>query len=147
MDTSYGKTLAVHDQGGVTHKCVGAIIERANRFLLIKRRCYPFGYGLPAGHLEYGEQPLEGLTREVAEETALSVSDNILIYEGEIPKSKCRYGSDRHYWYFYECNVNEHLTFLNAESTCVGWYSLEEMNNLDLTPSARFIFEKIDNRL
>lgn len=50
---------------------VAAIVERDGRFLLVEERT-PEGLMLnnPAGHLDPGESPLEGVVREVLEETA-----------------------------------------------------------------------------
>ncbi len=143
FDTSYGKDISINDPHGIMHVCVGAIIKQANRYLLIKRRAFPFGYALPAGHVEYGEKPLDGLKREVYEETSLVVTNCELLYEGEVPGSKCRYGADRHYWHYYACFFESGLPFLNTESESVGWYSTEEMKELELIPSAKFIFNKI----
>jgi 8-oxo-dGTP pyrophosphatase MutT (NUDIX family) len=50
---------------------VAAIIERDGRFLLVEEHT-PEGLRLnnPAGHLDPGESPLEGVVREALEETA-----------------------------------------------------------------------------
>jgi ADP-ribose pyrophosphatase YjhB (NUDIX family) len=50
---------------------VAAIVEREGRYLLVEEQT-PEGLRLnnPAGHLEPGESPLEGVVREALEETA-----------------------------------------------------------------------------
>lgn len=50
---------------------VAAVIERDGRYLLVEERT-PEGLKLnnPAGHLDPGESPLEGVIREALEETA-----------------------------------------------------------------------------
>ena len=50
---------------------VAAVIERDGRYLLIEEHT-PEGLRLnnPAGHLEPGESPLQGVVREALEETA-----------------------------------------------------------------------------
>jgi 8-oxo-dGTP pyrophosphatase MutT (NUDIX family) len=50
---------------------VAAVIERAGRFLLVEEHT-PEGLRLnnPAGHLDPGESPQQGVVREVLEETA-----------------------------------------------------------------------------
>ncbi len=59
-----------------TFAVVGAIIERAGKFILVKesRRKGPDGgkWNQPAGWLEVGEDPFEAVKREVLEETGYS---------------------------------------------------------------------------
>ena len=55
--------------------CAGALIVRDDRVLLVKRAVEPFKdyWDLPGGFLEAGEHPLDGMFREVREETGLDV--------------------------------------------------------------------------
>jgi ADP-ribose pyrophosphatase YjhB (NUDIX family) len=54
---------------------VGAVIERADHVLLLRRSQEPFKdrWNLPAGYVDYGESPENGVAREVAEECCLVV--------------------------------------------------------------------------
>ncbi|HEY1074390.1 MAG TPA: NUDIX hydrolase [Patescibacteria group bacterium] len=142
-NTDYGKDLIVNTKKGIVHVCVGALIRQNNKFLLIKRRAYPFGYGFPAGHLEYEEQPQEGLAREVFEETGLRIKNSELLFNDFIPTSKCRYGADNHIWYFYAVECEEGVPVLNPESEGIGWFSMEEAKNLNLIPSAQHLLTHI----
>jgi 8-oxo-dGTP diphosphatase len=67
-------------QCGRTHyhnskPCAGALIVRDGRVLLVKRAVEPFKgcWDIPGGFLEAGEHPLDGMLREVREETGLDV--------------------------------------------------------------------------
>ena len=75
LDNGYKATREViHHPGGV---CVAALDEDENIFLVEQFR-YPFDTVLtevPAGKLEYGEQPETCGRRELKEETGLAVSD------------------------------------------------------------------------
>ncbi len=59
---------------------VAAIIERDGRYLLIEEHT-PEGVKLnnPAGHLEPGESPLQGVVREALEETAHSFEPQAMV--------------------------------------------------------------------
>ncbi len=142
IDTAYGADVTIPTEKGIIHLIAGALIKNGRQFLLIKRRAYPFGYALPAGHIEYGETPLETLHREILEETGLKVKKSTLLFEGEI-HNKCRYGADRHIWYFYKCQCEPGIPLLNPESEGIGWYSPEEVSSLNLIPSARYLFNEV----
>ncbi|MBI5031980.1 MAG: NUDIX domain-containing protein [Chloroflexi bacterium] len=55
--------------------CAGALIVKQNHVLLVRRAVEPAKklWDLPGGFLEPGEHPLEGMLREVKEETGLDV--------------------------------------------------------------------------
>jgi 8-oxo-dGTP diphosphatase len=58
-------------------------VIKDNKLLLGKRKKIGNGFwGLPGGHLEYGETPLEGAKRELEEETGLK-ADN-LVYKNTV---------------------------------------------------------------
>lgn len=56
-----------------------AVVAHNQKVLLLKRseklKQNPGQWGLPGGRLERGEQPAEGVVREIEEETKLKVSD------------------------------------------------------------------------
>jgi phosphatase NudJ len=59
---------------------VAAIVERDGRYLLVEEHT-PEGLRLnnPAGHLEPGESPLQGVVRETLEETAFDFAPEALV--------------------------------------------------------------------
>ncbi len=143
-NTTYGKDVAIPTNKGLTHLIAGGLIRYNAQFLLLKRRAYPFGYAFPAGHVEYQEEPVETLKREVLEETGLKLKDYHKIFEGEIKTSKCRYGADNHYWYFYECTYDKkELPVLNSESEGIGWFTKDEAVSLPLIPSAYYLITQV----
>lgn len=62
------------------HVTVAAVIEHDGRFLLVEEHT-PDGLRLnnPAGHLDPGESPAQGCSREVLEETAYAFTPDFLV--------------------------------------------------------------------
>ena len=59
-----------------TVSAAAIITNREGRVLLLDHVIRPnSGWGLPGGFLEHGEQPEEGIRREIMEETRLELSD------------------------------------------------------------------------
>lgn len=64
----------------VKHLTVDAVVEQSGHILLVKRRSEP-GKGLwalPGGHLEMDETLMDGVIRELREETRIKVPDPVL---------------------------------------------------------------------
>ena len=62
--------------------CVGVIVEdEAGRVLLARRAIEPYRgmWDTPGGYLEEGEHPLDGLRRELLEETGLTVEPMVFL--------------------------------------------------------------------
>ena len=70
-------TISAHDPGRV--RIVAAVLRDGDRVLLCHRspgrRWYPDVWDLPGGHVEDGEDPKEGLVRELREELGITVSE------------------------------------------------------------------------
>ena len=65
----------------VKNVTVDAVVEQSGQILLVRRRSHP-GKGmwaLPGGHLELTETILQGILRELREETLIKVPDPVLI--------------------------------------------------------------------
>lgn len=146
IDSRYGRDITIETDSGIKHLSVGALIKKDGTFLLLKRRNWPYGYGLPSGHVEYQETPEEALDREVLEETALEVKTKKLIFQGEIAE-KCRYGADIHIWYLYECTVAGGVPVTNSEGQTLNWFTLEEALTLDLVPAAQILLSRINTKV
>lgn len=55
-----------------------AVIQKGKKYLIVKRsptsKTYPEHWDFPGGKLEHGENPKEGIAREILEETRLHVT-------------------------------------------------------------------------
>jgi 8-oxo-dGTP diphosphatase len=61
--------------------CVSGVVEDAGRVLLARRAIEPYRgmWDTPGGYLEEGEHPLDGLRRELLEETGLTVEPVVFL--------------------------------------------------------------------
>ncbi len=75
------RRLAVRiTQDSFTVSVAAAITSPAGEILLLDHRIRPTsGWGFPGGFIEHGEQPEQGLRREIREEVGLEISDVSLI--------------------------------------------------------------------
>ena len=103
----------------------GLILEK-NKILLVKRAIYPFsGYwGLPGGHVDYGERLEEALKREMKEELGIKVKIKKLIGVYSDPKRDPRYHTVSVVYY---CQKNKGKIKLNYESSEFKFFSLKNL--------------------
>lgn len=123
---------------------VGAFIEKDGKILLLERPTNEFMGGifeLPSGNLENGEKVIEGLKREVKEETNLDVSDVVSFVDSFDYTSGS--GKKVRQFNFYvtvrngEITLSEHLSF--------AWASPEDKEYRKLTESVKKSSQKFYN--
>lgn len=124
------------------HYSVGALIRKGDKYLLIDRVKPPYGYAGLAGHVDEGEEPESALSREVKEESGLKVISYKIIQEEELDWNKCSKGTETHYWYLYECEVEGNIKRNFSETKDIGWFTKEEISKLNLEPVWKYWFEK-----
>lgn len=130
-------------KGELLHYSVGAVIEKDGKYLLIDRVKPPLGFAGVAGHVDEGESPDEAIIREVMEESGLKVSNIKLIFGKEVLLGSCASGASTHKWWVYECETRGEVIFNEKETKSIGWYSIEEIKNLNLEPVWKYWFEKL----
>ncbi len=112
-------------------QAVVAIIQKSNRFLLVKRSDYietAKGYWCPvSGGIEDNETQEDALQREVLEEVGLNVVAVRKICE--IPSHDNH--SLLHFWT--TKIISGHARITSHEATDLKWVTLEEMNTLSPT--------------
>jgi 8-oxo-dGTP pyrophosphatase MutT (NUDIX family) len=124
------------------HYSVGALIEKDGKFLLIDRVQPPLGFAAIAGHVDVNEDDVAALSREVLEESGLSVKSFELLAEEELDWNTCSKGIAVHYWKVFKCVVSGSVR-KNSEAKSIGWYSREELRHLALEPVWKYWFGKL----
>ena len=101
-----------------TSVTVAAIVERDGRYLLVEERT-PEGLRLnnPAGHLDPGETPVQGVARECLEETACAFVPQALVGVYLNRFTRTRTGDDITYLRF---------AFAGRVGTHHGWRTLDD---------------------
>jgi len=78
---------------------VAAIIfDEQGRILLFKHTYRKYEWGIPAGGLEYGEQPQQAIVREFFEESGLHIRVDKLLFADSAPQ-------DHHISLIYLCTI------------------------------------------
>lgn len=111
---------------------VKAIIEKDNKILFLKRsEKYEHlnnAWDIPGGRINFGEDPKEGLKREIEEETGLHLKEIKQILD----TSTVFKNEEKHIVRItYLCTVEEGDSILSNEHTYVEWIPKEKLKTLE----------------
>ena len=124
---------------------VGGVVIHNERALLIRRGSAPLEgeWSIPGGMLEIGETLLEGVQRELLEETAIEVKVLDLI---EVFERVNRDEGDRWKYHFvildYLCEAVRGEALAGSDVTDVAWARESELSEYSLTPTAVRVIQK-----
>lgn len=124
---------------------VSALVEKDGKYLLVKEfiKSRNGVYWLtPGGGVEYGERVEDALKREVKEETGIEIESGDLFSVKDliVPNkvhSICMY--------FLAKAIGGSLK-REDQSYDVGFYTIEEMKNMKITPFTRELFSQLENK-
>jgi len=123
-----------------------AVIEKDGKHFMIKQALNkPFGgqWRHPGGKFELNENPIEGLKREVKEETGLEIE---VIDKCPLAILKSDYAD--HYFGFYRAKCkNAEIKINKREVENFGWFTVEEIKRLNLMNATKIFYEKYLNKL
>lgn len=122
-----------------------AIVERAGRFLLVRRGNPPAAnlYAFPGGRAEPGETPAETALRELEEETGV-VGHNPRLFETyELLPEPGVAGSHYLLSVFRVDADGDSLAEARSDAADVGWFLPEEIEDLPVPPSVRECLVKL----
>ena len=123
---------------------MGALIASDGKYLLVERAVPPPGFAGVAGHVDEGETPDQALAREVQEEISLTITSAELLLEEMVDWNWCSKGVTGHYWYLYRCAAAGEMKRSFSETKSAGWYSKEEIGNMNLEPVWKHWFERLN---
>ncbi|MBN1263748.1 MAG: NUDIX hydrolase [Candidatus Pacebacteria bacterium] len=112
------------------HRCVGMLVWRKNKLLLIERRKSPFGYAPPAGHLKKKEFFKEAARRELKEESGLEAVSLKLVTRGRKDNQCRRLKGSWHSWRIYQAKVRGKIRPNLDEVVKIGWYSSYQLKKM-----------------
>ena len=124
---------------------VGGVVIRDERTLLIRRGSAPLEgeWSIPGGILELGETILEGVRRELLEETAIEVRvlDLIEVFE-RVTRDEA--GKLKYHFVIldYLCEAVRGEAQAGSDVTDVAWARESELSKYSLTPTATRVIQK-----
>jgi 8-oxo-dGTP diphosphatase len=124
---------------------VGGVVIADSRALLIKRGHPPLQgeWSIPGGTLEVGETLLEGVERELVEETGIRVRVVALI---EVFERVFRDDDGRAKYHFvildYLCEAIDGEARAGSDVTDVAWASEDDLERFSLTPTATRVIRR-----
>ena len=138
-EKKYNYLIIEAQRNNIHRYVVGAIVERENSVLLLKRHQEDFMggiYELPSGKVESGESLDKALSREVEEETGLTIG-SIVRYLGHFDyKSK---SGEKTRQFNFLVSVNYGIGVVLQEHETYAWAKKEEVNNFSVTESVKKI--------
>lgn len=122
------------------HVVMDGLVIKDHKILLVKRASYlthPGKYGLPGGYLNRDETTIEGIQREIVEETGYTCKNVTLFTIIDDPNRK---GEDRQNVEFsFVIEPDRKVGKPDNESSAVKWFNLEK-----LPPEEDFAFDHFE---
>jgi ADP-ribose pyrophosphatase YjhB (NUDIX family) len=112
------------------HTSVGMLVRNEEKILLIERARFPFGYAIPAGHVDGDKSFEEAAKRELKEEVGLEPISMQKIYEGRRENPCRREGGSWHLWKIYEVTTEGEVNRSIDETKRANWFTKEEISKL-----------------
>lgn len=110
---------------------VGMIVKQEDKILLIERKKFPWGFAIPAGHVDDDKNFETAAIRELKEEVGLDAQKLELIVEGRKENQCRRPGGDWHYWKIYQVDTQEgELSRSLDETKQANFYSIDDIKKL-----------------
>lgn len=114
------------------HTSVGMLVYQNDKILLIERAKFPFGFAMPAGHVDGDKTFEESAKRELQEEVGLEAKEMELIIEGRRENQCRRQDGTWHYWKIYKVVAEGEIKRSLDETKQANWYFVDQIKDLAL---------------
>jgi len=142
---------------------VGVLVIDEGKILLVKRKMNPEQgkWSLPAGFLDYGENPEETAEREVFEETNLRVriqsllelyhnpeavksggASIFILYQALLESGEIKAGDDASNAAFFSPDELPEIAFTSTRDVIARWQNSMHAKNAELSPGSVSIFDE-----
>ncbi len=112
------------------HTSVGMMVWKEGKLLLIERAKFPFGFAVPAGHVDEDTNFEDSASRELEEEVGLKAT-NLKLLLDERKENICRReGGTWHHWKVYEAEVTGELNRSEDETKKADFYTIDQIKEL-----------------
>jgi 8-oxo-dGTP pyrophosphatase MutT (NUDIX family) len=131
------------------HESAGVFVRgEAGKFLFFELTAFPFGFTVPAGHVDKGEEPDVAAARELEEEVGIQPKHLRHVASLDIPGDSCSGGCDDHRWHVYmeRDHPGGDVTVVDEGKNPV-WLTLDEALGKELPVPIRTIIEKYQQDL
>ena len=120
----------------------GALIfNNKNQILFVKSNKWKGQYGIPAGKVRYGEKVIDGLKREVKEETNLDIYGIKFLLRQEIINPKDFFKKSHFVSLNYTCKAKSTNVKLNNEAQSYKWINPENALKMNLNEPTRDLMQ------
>jgi len=112
------------------HTSVGMLVWNSDKLLLIERARFPFGFAVPAGHVDGDPTYEEAARRELKEEVGLGSLKLELLLDERKDNPCRREGGTWHHWKVYKVDATGRLDRSEDETKQARWFSIDEIKEL-----------------
>ena len=112
------------------HTSVGILVWKNDNLLLIERAKFPFGFAVPAGHVDGDSSYEESAKRELHEEVGFGTKELKLVAEGRKENPCRRQDGTWHHWEIYQATAIGDINRSKDETKRADWYSKDQIKEL-----------------
>jgi len=128
------------------HESAGILlVNPAGKILFFELTKFPYGFTVPAGHVDANETPQHAVIRETSEEVGARIVDPQLVVETIIHGDSCSRGCDDHKWSLFSKAITQedikHIKVDKNEGQKPRWLTISEVDALEMPYAMRFIFD------
>lgn len=144
-----GMKLWVDEQGEIRHESAGIFVRRADgAYLFFELTAFPYGYTVPAGHVDTGETGEQAAIRELGEEVGIAADDVKEFASCTIPGDRCSSGADTHDWHAFVYQLKDGQAPTRCEEgKNLQWLTIEQAREKRLPPAIAHLIEHCCDKL